>query len=189
MPRTSMRSPPNLPARRSRRTAPNTSPGACTNSRCPIPTKRWSGSAGGRNLSTWPAWRENAMDAFVEWCAALRFCHAFAHRFEAGDEARQRVRRRAPRQHHPDPRELPAALRGATKCRGKLPPRRDPFADAADRGRDIGKVPVVEIVETRFRLEHAQHFPAHVVEQHDDRIEPVAAAITRFPPGHFERAV
>ena len=60
---------------------------------------------------------------------------------------------------------------------------------AAQRRRHVGEMPVVEIVEARFRLEHAQHFPARVVEQHHDRIEAVAAAVAELPAGHLERAV
>ena len=33
-------------------------------------------------------------------------------------------------------------------------------------------MPVLEIVEARFRLEGTQHFPARIVEKHHDRIEP-----------------
>jgi len=83
----------------------------------------------------------------------------------------------------------PRPLDRATERSGELAARGDPFAHAADRGRDSGKMPVIEIVEARFRLEHPQHLPALVVEQHDDRIEPVAAAIAELPAGHLEGAL
>src|SRR3954452_9615505 len=52
-----------------------------------------------------------------------------------------------------------------------------------------GKIPIVEVVEARLRLERAQHLPARVVEQHHDRVEPVAPAIAKLPAGHLERAI
>jgi len=121
-------------------------------------------------------------------CNRLRRCHALAGGFEAGDEARQRVRCRAARQHHLDQRKLPAPLDRAIERSGELAARGDPFAHAADEGRDIGKMPVIQIVEARFRLEHPQHLPALVVEQDDDRIEPVAPTIAELPAGHLEGA-
>src|SRR5580704_2989559 len=41
--RTSIASPRPSPAKRSKRTAPSTKPGACTNSACRTPTRRWCG--------------------------------------------------------------------------------------------------------------------------------------------------
>ena len=63
--------------------------------------------------------------------------------FEAGDEARQPVRCRAARQHHFDQRKLPAPPDRAIERSGELATRGDPFAHTADRGRDIGKMPVL----------------------------------------------
>ena len=83
-------------------------------------------------------------------------CRALTDGFEAADEARQRVRRRATRQLHLDQRKLPASLDSAIERGGELAARGNSFAHAADRGRDIGKVPIIEIVEARLRLEHPQ---------------------------------
>src|SRR5690242_12149645 len=99
------------------------------------------------------------------------------HLLETGDEARERVGRHAARHHHFDERKPPAPRMRRLEGRGELLARRDPLADPADRARDIGEMPVVEIVEVRLRLESAQHFPTAIVEQHHDWIEPVAAAI------------
>src|SRR5215471_18992068 len=121
--------------------------------------------------------------------SCLELCHAPADGFDAGDEARQRVRCHAARQHHLNQRKLAPSLYRAIERGSELPARGDPFAHAADQGRDIGKMPVIEIVEVRFGLKHPQHLPALVVEQYDDRIEAVAAAIAELPAGHLEGAV
>src|SRR5260370_14711382 len=122
-------------------------------------------------------------------CRGRSGLHAFADGFEAGDEARQRVRCSATRQHHFDQRKLPAPLDSAIERSGELAARGHPFAHAAERGRDIGKMPVIEIVEARLWLEHPQHLPAPVVQQHDNRIESVTAAIAELPTSHLERAL
>ena len=57
----------------------------------------------------------------------------------------------APRAASPRSAKLPAPLDRAIERSGELAARGDPFAYAADRGRDIGKMPVIEIVEARFR--------------------------------------
>src|SRR5215471_5783867 len=76
-----------------------------------------------------------------------------ANGFEAGDEARQRARCRAARQHHLDQRKMPAPLDRAIKRSREFAARGHPFPHPADRARDIGKMPVIEIVEAGFRLE------------------------------------
>jgi hypothetical protein len=69
----------------------------------------------------------------------LGLCHALADGFEAGDEARERVRCHATRQHHLDQRKPAAPLDRAIERSGELAARGHPFAHAADRSRDIGK--------------------------------------------------
>jgi hypothetical protein len=62
--------------------------------------------------------------------------------------------------HHLDQRELAAPLDDAIERGSELTACGDSFAHAADRGRNIGKMPIIEIVEVRFRLENPQHLPA-----------------------------
>jgi hypothetical protein len=57
---------------------------------------------------------------------------------------------------HLDQRKLPVSLDSAIERGGELAARGNSFAHAADRSRDIGKVPIIEIVEARLRLEHPQ---------------------------------
>src|SRR5262249_24661523 len=64
-----------------------------------------------------------------------------------------------------------------------------PFAVASKSWGNCGKVPLIEIVEARFGLECAQHFPTRVVKQHDDWVEPITAAIAQVPAGHLECAI
>src|SRR5262245_40452263 len=71
----------------------------------------------------------------------------------------------------------------------ELAPRGHPLAVAAERRGHGGEIPVVEIVEARFRLERPQHLPARIVEESDNRIETIAPAIAELPAGHLECAV
>ena len=82
-------------------------------------------------------------------CHYTAVFRALTDGFEAADEARQRVRSRATRQLHLDQRKLPVSLDSAIERGGEHAARGNSFAHAADRSRDIGKVPIIEIVEAR----------------------------------------
>ena len=53
----------------------------------------------------------------------------------------------------------------------------------------VGKAPVAQRRALRFVLEGADHFPALVVEQDDDRVQPQARAVAQLPARHLEGAV
>src|SRR3954467_148153 len=99
------------------------------------------------------------------------------------------MRRRAPRQHDLNQRKLPAPRQRVLQGVLEFASRLDPLAMTTERRRERREPPVVEVVEARFRLKHAQHFPALVVEQYDDWIEAVTAAVAELPTGHLKRAV
>ena len=82
--------------------------------------------------------------------------------------------------------------RTETACRSAPPAIRAAYARARRRrpaSGHIGELPVVEVVEFRFRLEGAQHPPARIVDYDHDRVPAIAPAVAEFPSGHLERAV
>jgi len=65
----------------------------------------------------------------------------------------------------------------------------DAHALAAESGGGVGEVPVVQVVVANVFLEGLERSPGGVVEDQDDGVPFVAAAVAELPVGHLEGAV